>query len=67
MCSLQELISLTSVKERDVVILDRTEVHILPKICLLGGVRCQKALSMESLLLVWDVKGTVSVWHKEGL
>lgn len=42
--------SLTFVKEGDVVILHRSEVHILPKIRLLRGVRRQKALSVESLL-----------------
>lgn len=44
------VLSLTFVKEGYVVILHRSKVHILPKICLLRGVRNQKTLSMESLL-----------------
>lgn len=47
--NLQQL-SPTFVKEGDVVVLHRSEVHILPKIRLLRGVRRQETLSMESLL-----------------
>lgn len=43
-------LSLTFMKEGDVVILHRTKVHILPEVGLLWGVRCQQTLSMESLL-----------------
>ena len=50
------VLSLTSVKEGDMVVLHRAKIHILPKIRLLWGVRCQKALSMESLLWEWGVK-----------
>ena len=51
-CSLMALeqISLTFVKEGDVVVLYRSEVNILSEIRLLWGVRCQKTLPVKSLL-----------------
>lgn len=42
--------SLTFVKERDVVILDRSEVDVLPEVGLLRRVGRQQTLTVESLL-----------------
>ena len=61
--SLQKsLLSLTFVKEGDVVVLHGSEVHVLPEVRLLWRVRRQQTLSVESLL--WE-RGGVSERERE--
>lgn len=44
------LLSLTFVKEGDVVILDGSKIHVLSEVRLLRGVGRQQALTMEPFL-----------------
>lgn len=49
-------ITLTSVKERDVIILHGSQVHVLPEVRLLWGMGCQKALPVEPFLWATETR-----------